>query len=134
MKKIGIWIDSKNAQLISFKGLVPHIENILSGVEDFHPKGGSRSRVAYGPMDKMNEKRYDERKEHQFIHFYNEIISRLKDIDQVYIFGPAQAKIGLEKALRKDSSFNGKIISVEPADSMTINQKVAQVRSVFKID
>lgn len=134
MKKVGIWIDNKQAQIIRFKGLNPVVDEVISEVEDYHPKGGSRSKVAYGPMDKMDEHNYEARKEHQLSAYFNKIIEQIRDASLVYIFGPAQAKLGLEKALGKSSICHARIVGVDPADSMTENQKVAQVRSIFKID
>ena len=49
----------------------------------------------------------------------------------LYIFGPAEAKVGLEKAMMDDHNFKPIILGVETADSMTQNQMVAEVRAFF---
>lgn len=129
LKRCGIWIDSRSADIIyTSEGLQHH--EITSSIEEFNPKGGSRSKNPYGPMDKMDEKKYLHRKEQQIKAYFEQILSHIGDVDELLLFGPSQTKNQLEQFLQKSSNFNG-IIAVETADSITKNQKIAKVKNHF---
>lgn len=130
-RKIGIWLDTRTAYVIHIKDKGAEIQEILSQVEDFHPTGGARSKTLWGPQDSLNEHKYLERKKHQLKSYFEEVIKKVQKGDDLYIFGPAEAKIGLQKAIASQSQFPGNLLAVETADQMTENQKVKQVKAFF---
>jgi hypothetical protein len=131
-KKIGIWLDFREANLITLRGKSETFETILSEIDTSRPKGGSRSKTPWGPMETVSEKAHLERRKHEEKIYFDKIIDAVKDADEVYIFGPAQAKEGLVKAIKEKSNlFQPWLGDVETSDSMTKNQKIAQVRDFF---
>ena len=58
----------------------------------------------------------------------------MDDADKILIFGPGEAKIELEKELKKSKELSLKIVGVEPADKMTEKQIAAKVKKVFRIE
>lgn len=132
MKNVGIWLDHKQAYIHYLKNDGIEREILASELEDYHVWGGSRSKVPYGPRQEVSEQKYLERRKHQLKNYYDSIITKIKDADNIYIFGPAEAKSELEKAIRSIKHFHGKILAVETADSITDNQKSAKVRDFFK--
>ena len=48
MKVAGIWIDRKEAMLYFLGEEEIKLESMSSGIEDFNPKGGARSKQAWG--------------------------------------------------------------------------------------
>ena len=56
----------------------------------------------------------------------------VKDADELFVFGPAEAKDGLLKAIKINHKFHPELKGFARADSMTKNQKVARVREFFK--
>ena len=130
-KQTGIWLDFKNAFIITLKEKSVDVQTIDSDIEDYNVKGGARSKQPWGPMDKTSESKYLERRKQQAKKYYAHIKDRVQDADMLYIFGPAEAKVGLEKAMMEDNNFKPKIQAVETADSMTQNQMVAEVRAFF---
>lgn len=131
-RKIGIWLDNKSALFIVILDEDVKSLRIHSGVEDFHPKGGSGTATPWGPQDARGDGKLTERKRHQLHQYYSELIGRLKPDDQIYIFGPAEAKIGLKKEIEKYPAIAKNLLAVETADSMTENQMKARVREFFE--
>ncbi len=130
-KQTGIWLDFKEASIIALEGKNANTTKIRSEIEDFHPKGGARSKTPWGPMDKMSERKYLERRKQQEKAYYEKLIAVIKEADELYIFGPAEAKFGLLQAIKNNHSFHPHLKGIEPADSITDNQKVAKVKAVF---
>lgn len=131
-KQTGIWLDLKNAYIITLEKNSVDVKTIDSNIEDYHVKGGARSKQPWGPMDKTSESKYLERRKQQAKKYYARIKEEIQEVDMLYIFGPAEAKVGLEKAMMEDHNFKPIILAVETADSMTQNQMVAEVRSFFE--
>lgn len=130
-KKIGIWLDFSEANLISPDG---NVTTILSEIEHQKPKGGSRSKAPWGPMDKISESKYLSRRLQQEAHFFNRIMEALPFGQELYIFGPAEAKVNFQKALEANKAKAFRILGLETADAMTENQKVAKVRDFFGVE
>lgn len=130
-RKIGIWLDTRMAYVIHIKDKEAEIQEISSQVEDFHPTGGARSKTLWGPQDSLDEHKYLERKKHQLQNYFQEIIKKIQKGDDLYVFGPAEAKIGLQKIIAAKKQFPGNLLAVETADQMTKNQKVRQVKAFF---
>ena len=135
MKQIGIWIDKREAKIVSLKDGNEHLNTITSDIEDFHPAGGSGTRLKGGPQDVVQDNKYLERERHQLTEFFKKIIKCIVDADGVVIFGPAEAGIKLNVELsEKHSQLHSKIKSIEKADNMTDNQIKAWVRDYYDSD
>ena len=57
-KQTGIWLDFKNAFIITLENKSVDVKTIDSDIEDYHVKGGARSKQPWGPMDKTSESKY----------------------------------------------------------------------------
>lgn len=135
-KYVGIWVDHEKAFVASVvkndEMTNEAIHQIKSNVEGhFRLSGGSRSRTPYGPQDVASEKSIDKRRNHHLRQYYQEIIRQIQDSPKVLIFGPGEAKLGLEKEIRKSKELAGKLVGVETADKMTERQIAAKVRKYF---
>lgn len=130
-KRIGIWLDFKEANIIELDKNDAKLATISSEIDLVHPKGGARSKTPYGPMDKISERKFLERRKAQERTYFEKLISAAKHADELYIFGPAEAKDGLLKAIKDTTGYHPILQGVERADSMTENQKVAKVRAFF---
>jgi hypothetical protein len=132
MKQIGIWIDKREAKIVSFEDGKEHFNIISSGIEDFHPGGGSGTRLKGGPQDVVQDSKYLEREGHQLTEFFKEIVNYIAGVDKMVIFGPADAgrKLNVELS-EKHPKIYGKVKSVEKTDSMSENQLKAWVRDYF---
>jgi hypothetical protein len=61
------------------------------------------------------------------------LADRLKNFDDILLFGSTHAKDELYNELKSDKHFDGKTINVKPADHLTENQMIAEVRKHFDL-
>ena len=59
------------------------------------------------------------------------VADELKGADDIYLFGPGEAKGEFAKIAKKELGPEPPIAKVEPADKMTENQLVAKVRAFY---
>jgi hypothetical protein len=137
MKKyIGIWVDHEKAFVASIikdeemkKETIHCIESKVEG--RVRLPGGSRYATPYGPQDVTYEKSIEERRKHHLRQYYQKIVRAIQGARKVLIFGPGEAKLELEKEIRKSKELAGKLVGVEAADKMTERQIAAKVRKCF---
>jgi stalled ribosome rescue protein Dom34 len=133
MKNIGIWLDKKKALIFKITDVIEVIETIISNVENFHPHGGSGTRLKGGPQDVIQDGKYLEREKHQFKAYFKDIVLEIENAEAILIFGPAEAKDKFKKELEDFyKEVDEKVKAVQTADSMTDNQVKAHVRDFFK--
>ncbi|HET9915277.1 MAG TPA: hypothetical protein VFQ13_25530 [Anaerolineales bacterium] len=129
-RNVGLWIDHKQAYAIWSKD--GRVEVIPSHVEPpAHYSGGTQL------GGKLNQKgdtelRHNDRFRLQLNKYYQQVIAALKNADSILIMGPGQAKIELEKVIKKNKSIQKRILKVETADKMTKNQMIAYVRKFYQ--
>ena len=132
-KKIGIWMDKRQAKFFSIDDENDSILSVKSNIEEFHPKGGSGTRFKGGPQEVVHDSKYLKREKQQLKLYFEQLISKLSKDDSVVVFGPGVTanKFG-ELVKNKHPEFNKVIIGLEKTDSMTDNQIKAWIRKFFK--
>jgi len=60
------------------------------------------------------------------------VVSLLRNADSIWIFGPGEAKVELQKRL-EHQDLGARIVSVETVDKMTNRQIAAKVRQHFQL-
>jgi len=134
-KHVGIWIDHEKAVIISLQNGDEQIVHIKSDVEkQTRMSGGSRSKLAYGPMDIADERKVERRRKQQLNQYYQDLVQLIRDSDEIFIFGPGEAKIELKKHIESSSVRSAHIVGVESADKMTENQIAAKVKKFYKLN
>lgn len=133
MRQIGIWLDFDGADIIQITNGEISTEHIPSNIEHFNLKGGSRSKTPYGPMEKTSESKLLERKKHQSKLYFERICKRVNNADELFIMGPAEAKIGLRKYIDETPSCPLEVLDTLTVDSITENQKIAKVKAFFSV-
>lgn len=132
MKNIGIWLDKEEAHIITIENNNEMLKTVPSNIEHFHVHGGSGTRLKGGPQDVVQDSKYLEREKHQFRIYFKEIVTEIKEADNLVIFGPAEAKIKFKTELEENhKEIYARIKAIKTADSMTINQTIAWVRDFF---
>ena len=58
-------------------------------------------------------------------------MASVKGADELFVFGPAEAKIRLEQKIHDEKLFTHKLKAVETADKMTVNEIVAKVKKFY---
>ncbi|WP_242094554.1 hypothetical protein [Aestuariivivens sediminicola] len=131
--KTGIWIDKKEAIIVSLNHEDVRLNTISSEIEFFNVHGGSGTRLKGGPQDVVQDRKYLEREKHQTKRYFDAVIQDIESADAIVIFGPSE----MGQKLHKEMELNhpllaAKVAEVARADSMTENQMIAWVKSFFK--
>ncbi|MFV5687236.1 hypothetical protein ACM55K_02815 [Flavobacterium sp. LT1R49] len=131
-KQTGIWIDTSKAIIVTLDGGKEKIMEIESDIENriHHNDEGNKGTFS-GSHHGSNETKLEERKKNQMNHFLKDVLSHVHGSDELFVFGPAETKIELEKKIKEDKSINNKLKSVETTDSLTSNQIVAKVKDFY---
>ncbi len=124
-KQAGVWMDHRGAVLIFAGDEGERTERLESGVEkhervaglsaDDAPEGDHRDRHFADHLDK----------------YYGEVILHLAAADEVFLFGPGEAKGEFQKRMAA-KGWGARIVAVETADKMTEPQMAAKVREHFR--
>ena len=134
MRRIGIWLDKKNAHIVDVHDDRVSLNTILSEVEDFNIHGGSGTKFKGGPQDVVQDSRYLEREKQQLKKYFKNIVSAVSDAEDLVIFGPAETGEKFYKELTESySDIKAKVKDVVRTDSMTKNQVKAWVKEFFNI-
>ena len=133
MKKLtGIWLDKRTAKMVTLENDTEDFQTINSSIEEFHPKGGSGTRLKGGPQDVVQDSKYTEREKQQQKAFFKDIVEMIGEVDQLVIFGPAEMGEKLYSELaRTNMTLYKKVKEVKSADSMSDNQVKAWVKKYF---
>ncbi len=123
-KEIGLWIDHREAVIVTLQDKAEDIQRLESDVE-------SRGRFSSG-VKGVGEDIRDRRIEGHLEQFYDAVIAHLQDATAVLIMGPGEAKTEFHKHMEKRLP-ETKIVNVEAADKMTDPQIVAKVRRNFEL-
>jgi DNA modification methylase len=129
-RNVGLWIDHKQAYVIWYED--DRIEVILSKTEPpAHYSGGTQL------GGKLNQKgdlelHHNDRYKLQLSKYYQQVINKLKDVGSIFIMGPGEAKVEFEKAIKKHKSMQNRLLKLETADKMTMNQMIARVRQFYQ--
>jgi stalled ribosome rescue protein Dom34 len=120
-KKLGIWMDHDHARLTEFTTDPMNTTTIFS-------KFTHAEKLASATK---GENHMHSKEQHQQAEYYKELGERIRQYEEVVLFGPTNAKNELANSLKQNHRFETIKISVEPADKMTDNQVRAFVRTYF---
>ena len=130
-KKVGLWIDHREAIIVAVTDDGEETERIMSRVEkQLRRSGDSPLKGPYEsqqvPEDKSRHRTFNG----QLGVYYEEIMADIRDAESIFIFGPGEAKGELMKLLEKNN-LGGRVAGVETEDKMTDPQIAAKVREHF---
>lgn len=129
--KAGIWIDHRNAVIVTLSAESEHTTRIASNVEK-HPERGGDSPLK-GSYEARQVPADDSRQRAltgELNIYYDAVIAAIRDYDSLLIFGPGEAKVELHKRLLK-MKLGGRVAAVQTEDKMTDRQVIAKVRTHF---
>jgi stalled ribosome rescue protein Dom34 len=130
MKNTGIWIDKKQALIVTFLNNEASLKIVHSEIDTYNI---TANRHKGGPKEIVKDIKYLEREKHQFKTYFKDITNELNDTDALVIFGPAETFEKFVKELEQHHKhLSAKIKGIRRADSMTENQVVAWVGDFFE--
>lgn len=119
-KNVGLWIDHKKAVIVFVTGKEEEIR-VISAIDERQGHSGASM-----PADDIRQRKLTG----HLNTFYDEVVSCIREVESVLIFGPGEAKGELKKRLEKNN-LSAHIVGLEAADTMTEPQIAAQVREHF---
>ncbi|MDH3321867.1 MAG: hypothetical protein OEM04_02695 [Flavobacteriaceae bacterium] len=133
MKKAGIWLDQKEANIITLLDDSLNNKTIYSEIETRERfEGEKRQYGRFGSQYLNNEQSKANKLAEQTNRYLNSIISELNKVDEFFVFGPSQTKIKLEKLILDNPDLSSKLNEIMNAEKMSQNQKIAFVKDYFK--
>ncbi|MGE5342376.1 MAG: hypothetical protein ACM3SY_12945 [Candidatus Omnitrophota bacterium] len=132
MKKyIGIWLDHARSHIVTVTEKNEELVTIESQADNERLSEGYQTQ-SVNSRDAATEGRHQEKRRQILRRYYQEVIKLVKDAEKIYIFGPGEAKVELEKEIEKCKDFNPRLMAIETADKISENQIMAKVKKVFK--
>ena len=133
MKKLtGIWIDHEKALIITLDSGQHKLKTIESDiVTRDRIDGETKSYGRFGDQSLSQEKHKERRIKEQTSNYLKNLLSEIKDADELVLFGPANMKKELEKQILHNAKLAPKLKAVVSADSMTENQMIAWVKNFY---
>ena len=132
-KNIGIWLDHEKATIVTIVNGMTTISHLHSEAENNNHSlhGASASATHFAHQEITRERKIERHHKELLHHYYQRIIHNIRDAEKLFIFGPGEAKIELEKEIKKTNGLASKIIAVKSADKMTDHQIMELVRNFF---
>jgi len=122
-REVGLWIDHRKAVIVSVTDNGEETCVIESDME-------KHVRYSGAAQEDSAEDQRDNRFTGHLNEYYDHVIARIRDAESILIFGPGEAKVELEKRLKRES-LSGRLVGVETVDKMTDRQIAARVRQHF---
>lgn len=123
--KIGLWIDHRQAVIVTITGEGEEIKKVNSGMEKHVRFSGGAS------ADHAGEDTRDRQFGNHLTSYYEKIAALLREAESIHIIGPGEAKTELQVVLKK-AGLKERVSSVEAADKMTERQIAARVKEYFQ--
>jgi hypothetical protein len=123
-RKVGLWIDHREAVIVIIDGKTEVIKQLTSEMEKHvrFSEGSSQG----GPGEDVRDRQFD----NHLNDYYDEVIRIIGKAESVQIFGPGEAKVELRTRLTK-AGMKENSVETETMDKMTENQIAAKVRQHF---
>jgi hypothetical protein len=130
--KTGIWIDGSKAIIVKLNHSIESAIELKSNIETaVHHENDIDKDVFMGKKHITKEKKFEERKKHQTIQFLKNVLENCTNSGELFVFGPGNLKTQLKDFILKDKLLAVKLKAVETADSMTLEQIIARVKTFF---
>ncbi len=130
-RSVGLWIDHKNAVIVSLDEHGENVRKLESGAIHHEYRGAPRPKTAYSAQYNQGDDQLDKQYLLYLNKYYEQVIGHLRGAEAILIFGPGEAKVELKNRLDRRKE-DHRPVRLEPADRMTERQIVARVRKYFQ--
>lgn len=130
-KQLGLWIDRRQATIVTVTEQGEEISEILSDVEtQLRRSGDSPLKGSYEALQVPADDRRQKVLTGELNTYYDEVIGQIRDADSILIVGPGAAKHELQQRL-EENRLGAKVVGVETVDNLTEPQIAAKIRQHF---
>jgi peptide subunit release factor 1 (eRF1) len=119
-RRVAIWIDHRDAILVTFRG------EQVTGEEELFSEIGPHTHGGGWAQHRIEAHRHEMLK-----HYYEEVIQHLGPVDEILILGPGQAKHELHHSIDHHKGLAGSVLAVLSAPRMTEQQVIAEAEEFF---
>ena len=128
---VGLWIDHRQAIIVSITEAGEATERILSEAESQPRRAGdSPLKGDYEPQQVPADDRRQRSFAGELTAYYAAVIAHIRAADAILIVGPGEAKHELNARLDADQ-LGGRVVGVATVDKLTDHQIAAKVRDHF---
>jgi hypothetical protein len=125
--KIGLWLDERQAVIVSVTNMSAEITKVKSAIKDeiyaLNPVSGDSG----AKQDQAAAHRNKIKIKEALDPYYDGIIDNIWTAEEIFIFGAGEAKYGLKNHLRKNNLAQ-RIVGFEDADKMADDQIMERMR------
>lgn len=134
-KRIGLWLDHSQAHFIDISKGPAGIETTFADARQHeHFKGETGTGTKLSNTRSTDNEHHVHNIEREVLNRYYKVLAgRLKNYDDIYLFGPTSAKDEFHNFIKADKAFEKKTVNVESCDKLTENQLVARVKHFFNL-
>ncbi len=122
--EIGVWIDHREAVIVSLSGEHEELKRLASNMEKHVRYGGAAE------QDSAEDQR-DRRFTGHLNKYYDEVVALVRDAESILVMGPGEAKGELVERLEREQ-LRERVVGVLAADKMTEGQVAARVREYYR--
>lgn len=133
-KKIGIWIDTKQAVIVILSKNHHTLKRLSSQIETRERVPGEHKKYGrFGNQYMTYEKNRINRRTQQTQRFFKLLIKELEHCESVVLFGPSRMKNEFAKMIKSTARISAKLVGIENSELLTENQMIAWVKNFYKI-
>lgn len=131
--RVAVWIDPHDAIVVRIDGNVESIDEISSGLKHAaHAGNALQVQVPFAvPVEEFEE--HPHAQNHHWDCFLDDVIDRIGSADGIWILGPGETKLELEKRLAAHPQLHARLQGIEPAESMPLTELMKHVRHLFHV-
>jgi peptide subunit release factor 1 (eRF1) len=119
-RRVAIWIDHREAILITLRG------EQVTGEEELFSEVGPHTHGGGWSQHRIEAHRHEVLK-----HYYEEVIQHLGPVDEILILGPGQAKHELNQNIEQHRGLKGKVMAVRSAARLAEQEVIAEAEEFF---
>ena len=119
-RRVAIWIDHREAILISFN------DGHVTGEQELFSEAGPHTHGGGWAQHRIEAHRHEVLK-----HYYEEVIGHLGPTDEIFILGPGQAKHELLQRINHHKDLRGKVSAVRGTSRLTEGEIIAEAEHFF---
>ena len=131
--RVGLWINQRQAIIVSITGGVEKIAHITSRAEARRGLSDGQSAIEhYCPQDAVSRRRGEEKRRTHQSEYYRRVTKAVRDAQSIFIFGSPRAKMALKEELLKTELPSHRIAGTETVERMTERQLMVTTREICK--
>lgn len=120
-KRIGVWMDHSTARLMEYTTEDYKVEKIESEIYGLDNQEGLQH----------SENVLHNKQNHSITAYYKSLIEKIKDYDEIVLFGPTTAKTELFNLIREEHKYDALKIETKPADKMSYDEQHVFIQEYF---